>query len=85
MNKFSRKTNDCLYSVGNDSSGQTVLRISDGNATDVTITMNYIAVRRMIRLLAASIETHDDSNNETDDEEWNGDGYYGTPPEEFHV
>jgi hypothetical protein len=46
---------NCLYTVGTTQMGQTVLKIGDGYST-ITLTMNEVAVRKMIRLLEASLE-----------------------------
>lgn len=46
---------ECLYTVGTTQMGQTVLKLGNGYST-ITLTMNDVAVRKMIRLLEASLE-----------------------------
>ena len=45
---------ECLYTVGPTNDGRTVLRITNGYSI-MSLTMNDVAVRQMIRLLEANI------------------------------
>jgi hypothetical protein len=53
---------NCLYTVGTTQSGQTVLKLGDGYTT-ITLTMNSVAVRKMIRLLEATLEEEQNEQN----------------------
>jgi hypothetical protein len=53
---------NCLYTVGTTQSGQTVLKLGDGYST-ITLTMNAVAVRKMIRLLEATLEEEQNEQN----------------------
>jgi hypothetical protein len=53
---------ECLYTVGTTQSGQTVLKLVDGYMT-MSLTMNDVAVRKMIRLLEATLEEEQNEQN----------------------
>lgn len=50
------------YTVGVDNNGKTVLRV-DCNGSTITTTMNAAATRKMIRLLKATLDSENESNN----------------------
>ena len=52
------KDDECLYTVGTTPSGQTVLKINAENNV-MTLTMNDVAVRQMIRMLEATLPEGD--------------------------
>lgn len=54
----------CLYTVGTTPSGKIVLKIED--VYNVTLTMNDIAVRHLIRMLEAALP--EVNNNQVDEE-----------------
>ena len=62
----SEDDNHCPYSVGRTLGGDTVFRISDQGGYAMTLTMNALATRQMIRLLEAALDPMDDQEEQTE-------------------
>jgi len=60
-NEMTARTEDATYMIGTLSDGRVQLQV--GYPSSVTLTMNPVAVRKMIKLLEAAIQEEDETND----------------------
>lgn len=60
--KEMKEQTDALYMVGTLDDGRVQLRV--GYPTSVTLTMNDVGVRRLIKMLEAAIDNEEDNSND---------------------